>query len=92
MSHPEADHLSEAVMQALGAASVCWEPMDATGVFMDERATQIGRELLAIIQQWADGRECICKCHDPNVGVPDCPVINSAPVRLSAKIHGATDD
>lgn len=46
--------LSEAVHQALGAASVCWEPMDCTGVFESRRAAQIGAELTGIIGQYAD--------------------------------------
>lgn len=46
--------LSEAVHQALGAASVCWEPMDCTGVFEGRRAEQIGAELMGIVGQYAD--------------------------------------
>lgn len=45
--------LQEAVHVALGAASTCWEPMDATGVFQSERASQIGRELIDIVVQFA---------------------------------------
>jgi hypothetical protein len=54
----ETPDLHEAVFQALGAASVSWEPMDCTGVFMGERAQQIGNELLGIIAQWCDMRDC----------------------------------
>jgi hypothetical protein len=44
--------LSEAVHQALGVASVCWEPMDCTGVFDEATARQAAAELLAIIAQY----------------------------------------
>lgn len=44
--------ISEAVYMALGAASVCWEPMDCTGTFQSERAAQIGEELLGLISQY----------------------------------------
>lgn len=46
--------LSEAVHQALGFASVCWEPMDCTGVFEESRVRQVADELTAIIGQYAD--------------------------------------
>ena len=42
---------AEAVFQALGAASVCWEDMSGTGVFQSERAKQIGDTLLAHVAQ-----------------------------------------
>ena len=45
------EQVKEAVFQALGAASVCWESMDGTGTFQSVRATQIGNELLSIIYQ-----------------------------------------
>jgi len=45
--------LSEAVHQALGFASVCWEPMDCTGVFESDRAAQAADELTGIIGQYA---------------------------------------
>lgn len=45
--------LTEAVFQALGRASVCWEPMDGTGVFDSTTASQLGGELLGIIVQFA---------------------------------------
>lgn len=38
---------------ALGAASVCWEPMNGTGIFMTERAARIADELLALVMQFA---------------------------------------
>lgn len=46
--------LSEAVHQALGFASVCWEPMDCTGVFEEDRVRQVAAELTGIIGQYAD--------------------------------------
>jgi len=54
---PEFDHIlerqmSEMVHVALGAASVCWEPMDCTGVFDSRRAEQIGAELMAAISRF----------------------------------------
>jgi len=36
----------EAVFQAIGAASVCWEHMDGTGVFDSDKAKEIGEELM----------------------------------------------
>jgi hypothetical protein len=48
------DHdMSEAVHQALGVASVCWESMERTGVFDDATAKQVGAELLGVIRQYA---------------------------------------
>lgn len=45
--------LGTCVRQAIGAASVCWDPMDGSGVFMDARANQIVDELLATIEGYA---------------------------------------
>jgi len=44
-----------AVMQALGGASVCWDPIP-TGVFRSELASEIGEELLNFLQKklWCD--------------------------------------
>jgi hypothetical protein len=50
---PTTENLEEAVFQALGAASVCWESMEGTGVFQSDRAKQIGEELLGIIADWS---------------------------------------
>lgn len=47
--------LRGAVMQALGAASVCWENMSRTGVFQSERAVEIGEALLEFIAQFDGG-------------------------------------
>lgn len=43
--------LEEVVFQALGAASVCWDPMDCTGVFESDRAKKIGDEVVAWINE-----------------------------------------
>jgi hypothetical protein len=45
--------IQEAIGIALGAASVCWEPMDCTGVFMSQRAAQIADELMALVRLYA---------------------------------------
>lgn len=42
--------LESAVFQALGYASVCWEPMDGTGVFQSEQAKDCGEKLLGFIR------------------------------------------
>lgn len=47
------DEMFEAIGQALGAASVCWDPMDCTGVFDSRRASQLADELLEIAIQFA---------------------------------------
>jgi len=41
----EQDKKREAVFLALGAASMCWDPIPV-GVFESERAVEIGEELL----------------------------------------------
>jgi hypothetical protein len=43
--------LEEAVYQALGAASVCWENVDEAGVFDDVQAKAIGEQLMDRIDQ-----------------------------------------
>jgi hypothetical protein len=43
--------LKAAVYQALGAASVCWESMNGTGIFQDQRAVEIGERLIDFIRQ-----------------------------------------
>lgn len=42
--------LESAVFQALGAASVCWESMEGTGIFQSDRAKEIGEALLEVIR------------------------------------------
>lgn len=44
-----ADTIRDAVMQALGAASTCWEDLSGTGVFQSARAQEIGERLLEFI-------------------------------------------
>ena len=39
-----------AIFEALGAASVCWDPTP-TGVFQSERASAIGYELVAHLRR-----------------------------------------
>jgi hypothetical protein len=55
---PEYEHfgqeqLREIIAMALGNASVCWDPMDCTGVFESERAGQLVHELLEFVWQFA---------------------------------------
>lgn len=45
------DSLREVIGQALGAASVCWESMDGTGVFDSERACIILEEVVTWIER-----------------------------------------
>lgn len=45
--------LSEAVGQAIGTASMCWENVAAAGVFDDALAGQINTGLLAYLADWA---------------------------------------
>lgn len=40
-----------AVMIALGAASMCWEPRPSTEVFMPETCIAIGEELLEFLEK-----------------------------------------
>lgn len=42
--------IEEVVGQAVGAASVCWESMEGTGVFDDARARQIVEDVLMFIK------------------------------------------
>lgn len=46
----DADTIEAAVYQALGAASVCWDSMEGTGVFHSDEAKAIAEELLARIR------------------------------------------
>lgn len=41
--------LKSAVLQALGAASMCWDTLDNAGVFHAERAIEIGDTLIEFI-------------------------------------------
>lgn len=44
VNNPET--LEEVVGQAIGAASVCWESMEGTGIFQEDRARQIVDDVL----------------------------------------------
>ena len=51
--------IHQAIGEAIGAASVCWEHrthLEAAGVFDGERANQIVEDLLDLLQrkQWAE--------------------------------------
>lgn len=48
--------IHHAVMEAMGAASMCWEHPEAAGAFDYERAKAIGDELLALLRakQWPE--------------------------------------
>jgi hypothetical protein len=48
---PDDVPVHEAVMQALGAASVCWSNPGGAGVFDPERAEAIGNELLDLLRR-----------------------------------------
>lgn len=43
--------IEDAVFQALGAASMCWENVDRAGIFQSEEATEIGEALLSKIYE-----------------------------------------
>ena len=45
------DPLRGAILVALGAASVSWEPMDGTGVFQDRRVAQIADDLVEYLHR-----------------------------------------
>lgn len=48
------DHeMNEAIGQALGRASVAWDPMDCTGVFDSNVCAQLTQELKGIVNQFA---------------------------------------
>jgi hypothetical protein len=49
--------LESAVYQALGAASVCWESLEYSGVFDSNRAAAVGRALINKVKELArDGK------------------------------------
>lgn len=45
------DTLESVIGQAVGAASVCWENMEGTGVFQDDRARQIVDDVVKWINE-----------------------------------------
>ena len=46
---PDDTPLNEAILQALGAASMCWSNPEGAGVFQPDQAIKIGEELAAFI-------------------------------------------
>lgn len=46
-------NIEEAVGMAIGAASICWDPMDCTGVFQEDDAGQIIDELMMLVEKYA---------------------------------------
>jgi hypothetical protein len=44
-------NLEEVVGQAVGAASVCWESMEGTGIFQEDRARQIVDDVVEWIKE-----------------------------------------
>jgi len=47
----------EAVFQAIGAGSTCWENMSGTGVFQSDEAKSIGDDLLEYIEEYVKYRQ-----------------------------------
>lgn len=49
--------MGELIRIALGFASVCWDPMNATGIFQEDKVNQIADELLEAVEKfaWAQG-------------------------------------
>jgi hypothetical protein len=44
--------LEEAVYQAIGAASVCWDNVQGAGVFDEQQASSVAKDLLSVIRKW----------------------------------------
>lgn len=63
----KATNVREAVFQAIGAASTCWENMEGTGIFDSDRAKQIGDELMEWVNRprlgYATTLELILELH-----------------------------
>lgn len=49
--------LEELVFQALGAASVCWDSLEKTGVFNSDRAKALGDHIIEWINKNYDKKE-----------------------------------
>ncbi len=49
--------MESAIFQALGAASVCWESLENTGIFDSTRARQIGDELMELVIQFSGNKK-----------------------------------
>lgn len=56
--------MQEAIGQAIGAASACWESMEGTGVFQEQRASQLAGELTWIAGQFARDTRGALDRHD----------------------------
>lgn len=50
----DAETPTQAVFQALGAASVCWEHIEDAGIFESTRAKKIGEDLIEALQYMFD--------------------------------------
>jgi hypothetical protein len=46
--------LTSAVLQAVGAASVCWATMDGTGVFDEQRALEVAYGLIDYLGRFGE--------------------------------------
>lgn len=49
-SHTEPTDLRGVIGQAVGAASVCWESMEGTGVFQSDRASRIVDDVVGWVE------------------------------------------
>ncbi len=45
--------IKQIIGEAIGAASVCWESLEGTGVFDSTRASQLIDEVLEEVERWA---------------------------------------
>lgn len=61
--------MRSAVLQSLGAASVCWGG-SPTGVFLEDRATEIADALLTEVEIYASR-----PCDDPHLGLARTAVL-----------------
>lgn len=67
--------MGELIRQALGFASVCWEPMDATGIFQEDKVNRVADELMEAVEKfaWAQGlleRDPVEKIELPGQKIP----------------------
>lgn len=54
----ECTSAEEAIFQALGAASVCWENIEQAGIFESTRAKLIGDELIERLVEFGLEEQC----------------------------------
>jgi hypothetical protein len=45
----DAEYQRRCVFEAIGAGSVCWESMEGTGIFQDDRAVAVGNALCEVL-------------------------------------------